>query len=161
MATSMPALDATTHVASVTYACTFGLTTADGGLVSFMVPQPVQFTFGFETGQSQPDPDVDLYLISTDYTWFDQDQVEAGIVSALGTICSAIAALLGTDVSVIEATVTIERIWRINPDQVGSAAPVQIPDAPLIYTQPMVYPPAVAAIIAGSAGMGGSGAAGA
>jgi hypothetical protein len=126
----------------VTYACTFGLTTADGGLVSFMVPQPVQFTFGFETSRDQPDPDLDLWDIETDYTWFDQDSVENGIAETLAGICALIASLISTTPAAIEATVTVQRIWRVNPDQVGADAPSQIPDAPLVYTEVMPYPPA-------------------
>ena len=159
MATSLPVLDSTTHIASVTYACTFGLTTSDSGLVSFIVPQPVQFTFSFETGRTQPDPDQDIWDITTDYTWFDQDTVEAGIISALGTICTTIATLIGATPLEIEETVTIERTWRVNPDQVGTDAPVQIPDAPVVYAEQMQYPPGT--LIQAAAFMGGSGSAGA
>jgi hypothetical protein len=140
MTTNLPALDSTTHVQSVTYACTFGLTQASGGLVTFVVPQPVQFTFAFETGRTQPDPDVDLYDITVDSSWFDQATVEADIKSALDTICAAIATLIGVTTAVIQATVTVRRTWRINPNQVGSAAPVQIPAAPVPYTEFMAYP---------------------
>jgi hypothetical protein len=140
MATTLPALDATTHAASVTYACTFALTETDDARVTFTVPQPVQFTFGFETGMTQQDPAVDLIDIASDTSWFDQDAIETAIKGALGTICGAIAALLGTDQAVIEATVRVERTWRINPDQIGSAAPVKMPSAPVIYAEMMAYP---------------------
>ena len=140
MATSLPALDATMHVSSVTYACTFAPTTAQEGAVVFSVPQPVQFTFTFDTGQFQPDPGTDLYDITTDSSWFDQDEIEASIAAALGTICGAIAPLLGVTQADIEATVTIARSWRVTPDQAGSAAPVQVPAAPLVYAEVMTYP---------------------
>jgi hypothetical protein len=140
MATSLPALDSTTHVASVTYACTFGLTQAGGGLVTFVVPQPVQFTFAFETGKTQPDPAADLFDVTVDSSWFDQATVEAGITSALDTICAAIATLIGVPAAAIQATVRIARTWRINPDQTGTAAPVQMPGAPVPYTEFMAYP---------------------
>jgi hypothetical protein len=140
MTTNLPALDTTTHVASVTYACTFGLTIAGGGLVTFVVPQPVQFNFAFETGKTQPDPAVDLFDITVDSSWFDQATTEAGIMSALDSICGVIAALIGTTTAAIQATVTIKRTWRINPNQVGTAAPVQIPAAPVPYTEIMAYP---------------------
>jgi hypothetical protein len=138
--TNLPALDSTTHVASVTYACTFGLTQASGGLVTFVVPQPVQFNFAFETGKTQPDLAVDLFNITVDSSWFDQAAIEAGITSALNTICAAIAALISTTTAAIQATVTIRRTWRINPNQAGTAAPVQIPSAPVPYTEIMTYP---------------------
>jgi hypothetical protein len=140
MTTNLPALDTTTHVASVTYACTFGLTTVSGGLVTFLVPQPVQFNFAFETGKTQPDPDVDLFDITVDSSWFDQAATEAKITSALDTICAAIAALIGVTTADIQGTVTIKRTWRINPNQVGTASPVQIPAAPVPYTEIMAYP---------------------
>jgi hypothetical protein len=140
MATNLPALNATTHVQSVTYACTFGPTTINDGAVTFQVPQPVQFGFYFETGKTQPDPDVDLHDIVTDSSWFDQAAEETSIKGALNSICATIAALLGTTTAAVQATVTVRRTWRINPNQVGTAAPVQIPDAPVPYTEIMAYP---------------------
>lgn len=138
MTTNLPALDATTHVFSVTYSCTFSPTVA--GPVMFAVPQPVQFLFTFDTGVTQPDPAVDLYNAVTDSSWFDQATVEAGIKSALGTICAAVAGLLPVTKADIQATVTVQRTWRISPDQTGSAAPVQMPGAPVPYTEMMAYP---------------------
>lgn len=141
MTTNLPALDATTHVASVTYACTFGLTQAGGGLVTFVVPQPVQFTFAFETGKTQPDPAADLWDIGVDSSWFDQAAEEAAIRTALDGICGLIAGLLpGVTTADVQATVRVQRTWRINPDQTGTAAPVQLPGAPVPYTEIMAYP---------------------
>lgn len=140
MTTNLPALDATTHIQSVTYACTFGPTTVNDGAVTFQVPQPVQFGFYFETGKTQPDPAVDLINITVDSSWFDQSAEEASIKTALDTICATIATLLGTTQAAIQATVTVRRTWRINPDQTGTAAPVQIPGAPVPYTETMAYP---------------------
>jgi hypothetical protein len=141
MATNLPVLDTTMHPASVTYACTFGLTQAGGGLVTFIVPQPVQFAFAFETGQTQPDPGTDLIDVESDSSWFDQDTQEAAIKTALDGICSLIAAMLpGITEAAIQATVTVQRTWRYNPDQIGSAAPVQVPSAPVPYTEFMAYP---------------------
>ena len=141
MTTRLPALGATMHPASVTYACTFGLTQAGGGLVTFIVPQPVQFTFAFETGRVQPDPALDLINVTSDTSWFDQDTEEAAIRTALNGICTLIAAMLpGVTQAQIQATVTIRRTWRYNPDQTGSLAPVQVPSAPVPYTEPMAYP---------------------
>jgi hypothetical protein len=36
--------------------------------------------------------------------------------------------------------VKIQRTWRINPDQTGTAAPVQMPAAPVVYAEMMAYP---------------------
>ena len=140
MTTTLPVLGDTTHPQSVTYACTFGLTAASGGLITFVVPQPVQFTFNFETGKTQPDPGTDLFDIAVDSSWFDQTTVEAGIKTTLDGICALIATMIGTTTAVIQATVMVRRTWRINPNQTGSAAPVQIPAAPVPYTEIMAYP---------------------
>lgn len=141
MATNLPVLGSTMHPASVTYACTFGLTQAAGGLVTFVVPQPVQFTFAFETGKVQPDPALDLITITSDTSWFDQDAEEAAIKTALNGICGLIAALLpGVTGAEIQATVSVKRTWRYNPDQAGSLAPVQVPAAPVPYVETMAYP---------------------
>lgn len=140
MATNLPALGTTTHPASVTYACTFGLTQTAGGLVTFIVPQPVQFTFAFETGQVQPDPGVDLIDVESDTSWFDQDTQEGNIKTALNGICALIATMLGVSEAAVQATVTIKRTWRYNPNQTGSAAPVQLPAAPVPYVEFMAYP---------------------
>lgn len=141
MATSLPALDSTTHVQSVTYDCTFGQTSAAGGAVVFQVPQPVKFLFTFETGQTQPDPAVDLFNVTADSSWFDQSTEETAIKNALNSICTTIATLLpGATQAQIQATVTIQRTWRIRPNQTGSAAPVQMPNAPVTYVEKMAYP---------------------
>lgn len=140
MATSLPALDSTTHVASVTYECTFAPSVTGGGAVTFAVPKPVMFLFTFETGKTQPDPAADLWDITVDSSWFDQATEEAAIKSALDTICSTIAALISSTQAAIQATVTVRRTWRINPNQTGTAAPVQIPSAPVPYTEIMTYP---------------------
>jgi hypothetical protein len=141
MATNLPVLSSTMHPASVTYACTFGRTQVAGGLVTFIVPQPVQFTFAFETGRTQPDPALDLIDIISDSSWFDQDTQETNITTALDGICALIAVMLpGTTTAQIQATVSVKRTWRYNPDQVGALAPVQIPDAPVPYVETMAYP---------------------
>ena len=140
MTTNLPALDSTTHVQSVTYDCTFGQSVAGGGKVTFQVPQPVKFTFTFDTGSTHPDPCTDLHIVTTDASWFDQSTEEAAIATALNGICSLIATLIGSDQASIQATVRIQRTWRISPDQTGTAAPVQIPNAPLVYAEHMAYP---------------------
>lgn len=141
MATNLPALDATTHVSSVMYACTFGLTAAAGAPVTFQVPAPVQFTFVFDTGTAQPDPAVDLMDVTSDASWFDQTTEEAGIKTALNGICELIAALLpGVTAAMIEQTVTVRRTWKITANQVGSAAPVVLLSSPVVYTEIMAYP---------------------
>lgn len=140
MTTTLPALSSTTHIHSVTYDCVFGVTSVNSGAVLFMVPSPVRFMFSFETGKTQPDPAVDLWNVSTNSAWFDQSTEEASITGALNTICATIATLVGTTQAAIQATVKVQRTWRISPNQVGTAAPVQMPDAPVVYAETMPYP---------------------
>jgi hypothetical protein len=84
---------------------------------------------------------VDLWNITSDSSWFDQAAEEAAIKSALDGICALISGLLpGTTTAGIQATVRVQRTWRINPDQTGTAAPAQMPGAPVPYTEPMAYP---------------------
>lgn len=150
MATTLPALDATTHVASVTYECTFAPTVT--GPVMFAVPKPVIFLFTFDTGRTQPTPGVDLWDVTTDSSWFDQAAEEAAIRSGLDTICTAIATLLSTTQLAVKETVTVRRTWRITPDQEGAAAPVQMPNAPVTYTELMPYAPVLGTGRAAGAG---------
>lgn len=140
MTTTLPVLSDTTHVSSITYECTFASTYAGGGLVMFAVPKPVLFLFTFDTGTTQPDPDVDLWDAVTDMSWFDQSTQETAITTALDGICTDIAAMLGVTAAAIEATVTVQRIWRYSPNQTGTAAPVQMAGAPVPYTEKMAYP---------------------
>lgn len=140
MTTNLPVLDSTMHPASVTYLCKFAPTITGGGLVMFAVPAPVQWLFTFDTGQTQPDPDVDLWNITSDASWFDQTAQEASIKTMLDGICALIATGVGTTQAAMQATVSVQRTWRYNPNQVGTAAPVQVPSAPVPYTEVMAYP---------------------
>lgn len=139
MTTTLPALSSTTHVSSVTYECTFAATV--NGAVTFVVPQPVIFLFTFDTGRTQHTPGIDLYDVTTDSSWFNQSTEEAAIRTGLDTICGAIATLLGTTLLAVQETVTVKRTWRISPNQEGTAAPVQMPGAPVPYTEFMPYAP--------------------
>jgi hypothetical protein len=138
MTTTLPALDSTTHVSSVTYAYTMAPTIS--GPVMFTVPGAVQFLFTFDTGATQPDPLVDLFNVTTDTSWFSQSTQEAAIKTALDGTCALLATMLGTTTAAVQATVTIKRTWRISPNQTGTAAPVQMPGAPVPYTETMTYP---------------------
>jgi hypothetical protein len=140
----MPDLGSDTHVVSVEYASLFGGVTAQDGRVAFGVPNPVQFLFLFETGTTQPDPNVDLQQVSWDYSWFDQAQVEAGIAAALGAICQSIAGLLGLPLEQVESSVQVRRVWTIAPNQRGTGAPQEF-SVDWTVTEVMPYPPAPAA----------------
>jgi hypothetical protein len=152
MTASMPDLSAGLHFVSVTYACTFGGITTSGGAVSFGVPDAVQFTFRFETGRSQRDPQVDLYDVTWDYSWFGQEQVEAAISAALSVICAAIGQLLSVPQAEVEQSVTVRRLWTFAMNIQGSAAPEQLGDGgSSVITSIMPYLPAVTSADAVSA----------
>lgn len=134
----MPELPSWQHCVSVNYACTFFQITSGGGLVVFAVPSPVQFTFLFETGRTQPDPQLDLYEYTWDYSWFDQAQVEQQIGAALDGISADIATLLGVSRSVVEQSVSVSRVWTVAANQQGAAAPRQF--GQVAITEIMLYP---------------------
>jgi hypothetical protein len=139
VAMTAPDLPAWLHYQQVSYECTFGQTSAASGQVIFTCPEPVLFIFSFDTGKQQPDANVDLINVTWDYSWFDQATSEAGIVTALGGICTDIAALVGTTTAAVEATVQVHRVWTIEASQLGSAAPEQFSGATV--TEVMPYPP--------------------
>ena len=138
MATHMPALGSGQHYASVNYACVFGTITTGGGRVSFANPGGTAFVFFFETGRTQPDPQVDLWDVAWDYSWFDQDAEEAAITARLGDECAGIAGLLGVPVAEVQQSVTISRVWTVAANVQGSAAAQQY--ATCTVTEIMPYP---------------------
>lgn len=140
MAMSAPELPSWLHFAQVSYECRFGQTQTPDGRVTFGCPQPVMFMFAFETSRTQPNPQVDLWNVTWDYSWFDQATSEAGIAQALGGICADIAVLVGSTTAAIEATVTVQRVWAATANQQGNAAAEQTDGATI--TEVMPYPPA-------------------
>jgi hypothetical protein len=106
------------HVASVDYACTFGTLPEDGGAISFSCPDPVHFLFTFETGTTPVG--VGVVQVTWDYSWFNQPEIEAGIAQALDTIVAAVATLLDVPLSVVNASVTVTRVWTTAPNVQGA-----------------------------------------
>jgi hypothetical protein len=141
----MPDLDAALHYASVTYAAGFGSLTTNAGLVSFTTVVPVQFSFTFETGRTQPDPDLDLQEVTWDYSWFDQPAVEASIAAALDAISATLAELLSLTPAQVQESVAVQRIWTAAANEQGSAAPLQfgqtsVADGIFTIVEAMPYP---------------------
>lgn len=135
---NMPDLGGGLHFASVDYACTFFQISAYGGFLTFGVPSPVQFTFTFETGRTQPDPQADLYDVTWDYSPFDQAAEEQGIAVTLDTICAALSERLSVSRQVVEQSVQVNRVWTVAANQQGSAAPLQV--GQFTITEAMPYP---------------------
>ena len=111
-----------------------------GGKVAFNAV--VNFIFGFETGRTQPDPELDLWDVTWDYSWFGQDAEEASIVAALGGNCAVIATLLGVPRADVEQAVQVQRVWSVAANTQGSAAVQQFGQAGsagLTVTEVMPY----------------------
>lgn len=154
MATRMPDTGTAQHIASVNYLCTFWQISAASGPVTFACPNPVQFVFAFETGRTQPDPSKDLWDVSWDYSWFDQDAIEQSIAIALGAICEAIATMLGLPVSDVEQSVAVQRSWAVAANIQGNAAASQYSSGTV--TEVMPYPPQVSSADVAAAAESGS-----
>lgn len=143
MATRMPDLGAGMYCASVRYDCIFFAITGQQGKATFSVPNAVEIGFIFQTGSSQANPAVDLTTWTWDYSWFDQDTVEAGIVQYLNAICQQIAGLMVVADADVQAAVHITRSWNFSAISTGSAAPQKIgPDTGTVVAESMPYPPA-------------------
>ena len=133
---TMPDLGASLHNAVLDYYCTFSTLAAAAGPVTFSVPDPVRFTFTFETGTTPVDGSPGVELVSWDYTWFTQATTEAGIAAALTTICGAVAALLGLDTAQVQAAVTVRRVWTVRPNLQGAG----VSSGSTALTSQMTYP---------------------
>lgn len=142
MATHMPALGSGQHYASVNYVCTFAAITTAGGKVSFSNPGGTAFVFSFETGRSQPNPQVDLWDVAWDYSWFDQDAEEAGITQYLTGICTLMGELLGVPAAEVQQSVTISRVWSVAANAQGAAAAQQYGTCTVTEGMPYAATPA-------------------
>lgn len=137
---AMPDFGAAAHVASVSYNCTFSQLTGAGGVV--FSGSGTQFVFTFETGRTQPNPQIGLWDVTWDYSQFVQATVEADIAAALNSICGALASLLGLTLAQVQAACTIERIWTGGLNVQGNAAPQQLgpQGTGTTITETMTYP---------------------
>lgn len=155
MTASMPGIGPGQHFSGVNYAATFSGLSAFAGRVTFGCPGGTVFTFGFETGRTQVDPQLDLWQVSYDYSWFDQAAEEAAIASALSGICAILGQLLSLPSSDVEQSVTVQRVWTFALDIQGSAAAQQIGNGSCTITEVMPYPPQVAGADTASAAEAG------
>jgi hypothetical protein len=110
---TMPNPGTALHIAVLDYYCTFGKLQAATGPVTFAVPDPVRFTFTFDTG-STPNQDGSV-TVTSDSSWFVQATVETGIATALNTISAAVGTLLGLTTAQVQAAVAVKRVWTIAP----------------------------------------------
>jgi hypothetical protein len=131
----MPDPGTTMHVASLVYYFTFSKLTAATGPVTFEVPDPVRFTFSFETG-SIPNEDG-----SDTITW-DTSQwsasVEAELATTITAICGPVATLLGLTLAQVQAAVTVKRVWTLTPNIQGAGTS----SGRTVLTDQMAYPAA-------------------
>jgi hypothetical protein len=135
----IPSPGGSLHLSGVEYDCTFSLITDATGKISFAVPDPVRFSFAFETGATEVSPGV--IQVSWDFSWFDQNAVEADIALALSQIVASVAVLLGRTIDEVNQTVLVRRVWTFAPN-------VQGPDTGsgrVVVVDVMKYPPRTAA----------------
>jgi hypothetical protein len=135
----MPQPGTSLHIASLDYQCTFDLLPPGGGPATFECPDPVHFGFNFETGSVPVAGQPDVVQLSWGYSWFSQAQVESAITFALDQICAAVAVLTGTPVTVVNAAVTVRRVWTFAPNVQGP----DVSSGRVVTTDVMAYPHAV------------------
>jgi hypothetical protein len=129
----MPDPGADLHIVSLDYACVFGALPAADPRVTFSVPDPVHFTFAFETGSTVT---AGVTTYTWDYTWFVQATVEAEIATALAAISTNVAAMLGLTGADVDAMVTVRRVWTIAPNVQGTG----VSSGRIVTTDLMTYP---------------------
>jgi hypothetical protein len=130
---TMPDPGTALHVASLSYYCTFSSLTAAAGPVTFDAPDPQKFTFNFETG-STPNQDGSVTITSDTSVW--SAAVEAEIATALTSICTALATLLGLTLAQVQAAVSIKRVWTMRPTIQGAG----VSSGSSVITSMMTYP---------------------
>lgn len=145
---TMPDPGTALHIAKLDYYSTFGELQSAGAPVTFSCPDPVRFTFTFDTGTT-PNPDGSV-TVTWDSSWFVQATVEADIATALNTICGAVATLLGLTVAQVQAVVTVQRVWTITPNVQGGGTS----SGSTALTDYMTYPIQTLQVTAGLAGEG-------
>lgn len=135
----MPDPGTSLHIQSIDYACTFDRLPAGGGAVSFSCPDPVHFTFSFETGATPVAGQPDVFTVTWDYSWFTQATIEADIAAAMSAIVAAIAELLSLTTAQVDAAVTVRRVWTYAPNVQGP----DVSNGRIVTTDYMAYPPQV------------------
>ena len=135
---SMPDPGTALHIASLDYYCTFSPLAASAGPVTFSVPDPVRFSFVFDTGTTPVDGSPGVVQVAWSYSWFTQATVEADIAATLNAISTAVATMLGLTQADVQAVVTIRRIWQITPNMQGPG----VSSGSTALTDAMIYPAA-------------------
>jgi hypothetical protein len=85
-----------------------------------------QTGFRFDTGSVTPDPTKDMQVIQWDYSEFDQDIADAQFLLLVDGFAAFVAQAFGMSVEEVRAFITTERIWSLEPNVTGSAAPLQL-----------------------------------
>jgi len=125
------------HLAQLDYYFTIDTLIAAAGPVTFSAPDPVRFTFPFETGSTQNlDGSV---TVTWDYSWFTQSDVETDLVTALNEIVGSVAVMLGLSSDQVSAAVTVRRVWTYAPNVQGAG----VGTGRISNQDVMVYPPVV------------------
>lgn len=143
---SMPDPSGSMHNASLVYQVRVSEVMAAAGPVSFTTDLS-QFTFNFETGRTQ-NQDGSVTVTWDTSVW--SPAVEATIAATLDAICAALAAELGVATAVVQAAVTVKRVWLMAPNIQGPGFSSGSSSITTMMTYP-VPPTQVASSDAGSA----------
>lgn len=138
----MPDPGTSMHVASVNYVVVFAEVASAVMPATFSNLGGTSFVFRFDTGEAERQAQPGTWDVSWDASWFDQAAIETAIAASLDQNCAAIAQLLGVSAKLLQAAVTVRRLWTFNqnsyqviPGVTSGAQQVTIPDV-------MAYPAA-------------------
>lgn len=103
-----------------------------------------QTGFRFDTGSVTPDPSKDMQVIQWDYSAFDQDIADAQFLLLVDGFAAFVAQSFGMSVEEVRAFITTQRIWFLEPNVTGSAAPLQLAGLTTLpqIVETMAYPAA-------------------
>lgn len=135
MANNFPALPSGVNVASLAYSMTFQQKPGSSGpALSGSFINAVLYNFGFTSGLN------DDGGVTPDYTGFDQDTVEASLITYLDAFCAFISSVSGVDASdVANNFVTITRLWGVEADAgIGSTYTPSV--VATVFQDTMTYP---------------------
>jgi hypothetical protein len=85
-----------------------------------------QTGFLFDTAAVTPNPNLDLQELQWDYSEFDQDIADAEFLLLVDGFAVFVAQAFGLSLEEVRAFVTAQRIWTLEPNVTGSAAPLQL-----------------------------------
>jgi hypothetical protein len=103
-----------------------------------------QTGFRFDTAPITPDPSIDLQEAQWDYADFDEDIADAQFLLLVDGFAAFVASSFGMSIEEVRAFITTQRIWTLEPNVSGSAAPLQLAGLTVLpqIVENMPYPAA-------------------